>query len=220
MAIFFSLMFEALKTASALNTGAIFTLSPLLAMVSGYFINKVSAAPRQIVFLLIAAAGAIWVVFRGDIDALLALELGRGELVFFVGTLVFSFYSPVTKRFYDGSSLLELTFWILASAFVFTALFSLSQSTFVAPSEVPLRTWGAILYLAFFTTAVTFFISTRASTRISPFKVASFVYLVPAFVALIQIVVQGQIPTLSVTLGIIVTGLATFLLQFDSKTGP
>jgi len=217
MAIFFSLMFVALKSASALSTGAIFTLTPLLALIAGYFINSVSATSRQIIFLLIAASGAICIVFKGDFYELLALRLGRGELVFLIGTMVFSLYSPLTKRFYDGTPFIVLTFWVLVSAFVFTAVYSLTQATFPAVQDVPLRTWTAVLYLAAFPTAVTFFINTRSSTKLSPFKVASFIYLVPACVALIELVVYRHVPSLAVSIGILVTAIATFFLQFDSK---
>lgn len=213
MSVFFSLMFESLKTASALNTGAIFTFSPLLALGFGLVINRVGASRQQVVALLIGAVGATWIVFDGKFDALLNFRLGYGEVVFLIGTICFSLYSPLVKRFLTNEDVAVATFWVLVFSALFTGAYSLFQDGVTGFHGVPAIAWGAIVYLALFPTAMSFFIAIRASAMISPFKVTSFVYLVPAIVALIDLVVFGRAVTVSIMLGIAVTAAATLIIQ-------
>ena len=97
MAVFFVTMFVALRLTSPVATGAVFTLMPLMAAGFGYlFLGQV---PRAIVIvsLIFAACGAIWVIFGGDIEALLAFRIGRGELIFIVGVACHAAYAPLVK---------------------------------------------------------------------------------------------------------------------------
>lgn len=216
MAVFMSLMFVALQTASALNTGAIFTLSPLFSLIIGFFLSRVGTTALQLAALLIGAIGAVWIVFDGNLDLMLAFRLGRGEQLFLLGTICFSFFNPLAKRLVSGESIAVVTFWVLVWAAVFTGLASLAAVRSFPVGTLSEVSLAAILYLAAFPTAVTFFIATRASTIIAPYKVTSFVYLVPAAVAVIDIALFGRAIPVTVWFGIAVTAAATLIVQFDN----
>ena len=79
-AIYFVLMFEGLKTAPAVSTAAVFTLTPILSAGFGWLILRQTLTGRMASALLIGGLGALWVIFRADVQALLRFEIGRGEI--------------------------------------------------------------------------------------------------------------------------------------------
>ena len=53
--------------------------------------------PRMALALSIGAAGALWVIFRADLAALLAFDVGRGEVIFFWGCVAHALYAPIQQ---------------------------------------------------------------------------------------------------------------------------
>ena len=82
-AIYFAALFEALAVTSAIATSAMFTLTPFLTAGFALLLVRQTTSPYVLISLSITAAGAIWVIFRGDLNALLSFELGPGEKIFF-----------------------------------------------------------------------------------------------------------------------------------------
>ena len=85
LASYFILMFEALRLTDPVSTGAIFTLTPIMSAVLGYLLMRQITRPSAAFALLLAGAGAVWVIFRADVEAMLGLELGFGEQIFLIG---------------------------------------------------------------------------------------------------------------------------------------
>ena len=94
---FFWGMFAALRHTSALNTGTIFTFTPAIAAAVSYFLLRDRLGTAARLALPVGFVGAIWVIFRGDPDALLALELGRGDGIFLGACFAMGCYMPMVK---------------------------------------------------------------------------------------------------------------------------
>ena len=47
--------------------------------------------------------GAVWVIFRGDLDALLALGLGKGDTIFLAANFSMGCYMPLVKILHRAS---------------------------------------------------------------------------------------------------------------------
>ena len=82
LAAYFVLMFEGLKTAQPVSAAAVFTLTPVMAAGFGWLLLRQRLTGRMALALVIGAVGALWVIFRADLAALLALadRAGRGDL--------------------------------------------------------------------------------------------------------------------------------------------
>ena len=74
LVVFFWCMFESLRYTSILNTGALYTTVPAITAVYALFINQEAIGKSRSLGLLIGTVGALWIVFRGDLDAYLGLE--------------------------------------------------------------------------------------------------------------------------------------------------
>ncbi len=73
---YFVLMFEGLKTANPVSAAAVFTLMPLMSAVFGWWLLRQVTTSRMALALGIAACGALWVIFRGDLAAMMAFDIG------------------------------------------------------------------------------------------------------------------------------------------------
>jgi drug/metabolite transporter (DMT)-like permease len=212
MAIFFVTMFVALKITDPVSTGAVFTLMPLMAAGFGYlFLGQV---PRGVVIasLLIAGIGAIWVIFDGNIDAILAFELGRGEAIFLAGVACHAAYAPLVRRFNRGEPVVAFTFWTLAATGLCIGLYGAGEIAATDWLTLPIVVWITILYLAIFTTAGTFFLLQYAALRLPSSKVLAYNYLTPAFIILYEGLLGHGWAGANVAAGALVTVLALVVM--------
>ena len=217
MAVFFITMFVALQFTDPVSTGAVFTLMPLASAGFGWlFLGQV---PRGVVWasLLLAAAGSVWVIFGGDAAALLAFDVGRGELIFFVGVLGHAAYAPLMRRFNRGEPGVVFTLWTVAATGLCIAAWGLRDIAVTDWTALPAQVWIAILYLATFTSGVTFFLTQYASMRLPAAKVLAYSYLTPSFIILYEGLLGHGWVSASVAAGALVTvlGLAVMAAARD-----
>jgi drug/metabolite transporter (DMT)-like permease len=186
MAVYFVTMFVALGIANPVSVGAVFTLNPLLAAVFGFFVLGQRARPVVIASLLVAASGALWVIFRGDIEAMLGLRIGRGEAIYSVGVACHALYAPLFRRFARGEPVVVSTFWVLFFTALCITVYGAGDILATDWASMPPVVWLAVFYLALFATAATFFLLQFASLRLPAAKVFAYGYLTPAFIIVLE----------------------------------
>ena len=215
---YFVLMFVALQTANPVSTAAVFTLIPLMSAGFGFFILAQTTRPVVIASLIVAGIGAIWVIFRGDINALIDFDVGKGEMIFFVGCMFHAAYSPLVKRLNRGESVIVFTFWTLVATAFWIALYGMGEVISTDWQALPSIVWITIGYLAVFTTAGTFFLLQFASLRLPASKVLAYGYLTPSIIILLEGWIGHGWAGLPVAFGALITifGLIVMNLAPDS----
>ena len=181
-AIYFFLMFVALRLTDPISTAAVFTLTPIMSAVFGWFLLGQITTPRIAVSLAIAGAGAIWVIFGADVDRILAFDIGRGEAVFLVGCAAHAFYTPLVRRLNRGEPVVVFTFGTIVAGAVLLGLAGAPAIVATDWAALPDIVWITIAYLAVFSTAGSFLMVQYATLRLPSSKVMAYGYLVPIFV--------------------------------------
>ena len=217
IAIYMLTMFWALEFTSPIATGAVFTLMPLMSAAFALPVLGQKTRPGVLAGLLIAAAGAVWVIFRGDIAALLAFDIGTGEMIFFAGVICHALYVPLIRRFDRGEPAVAFGFWVTVGATLWLippGLRGLIDTDF---SVLPVAVYAAVTYLAVVTTAGTFLLLQYASMRLPASKVLGYGYLTPSVVILLEGLLGHGWASLPVLAGALVTacGLALMALLPD-----
>lgn len=213
VSLYFVTMFEALLHTSALVTTALFALVPMMtAIIARLWLGQRLHA-RLLVSLTIAGIGAVWVVFGGDVDRMLSLALGPGEIIYLVGCVAYSAYSPMIRRLDKGTSAMEVSFWTVLAGFLIVTAYGMPTILKTDWSAVPLWTWIGIAYLGLFTTLVCFFLVQYASTRLPQAKVMAYTYLFPVFVVVTDGLTLGHWPSVSVLAGVAVIAVAMLVLE-------
>jgi drug/metabolite transporter (DMT)-like permease len=219
--IYFVLMFEGLKTANPVSAAAVFTLMPLMSAVFGFLLLRQITTRRMALALGIAAFGALWVIFRGDPAAFVALEIGRGEVIYFIGCIAHAFYTPMVRFLNRGEGAAVFTFGMLAAGTVLLGAVSFDKIVATDWMALPLIIWITIGYLTLFSTASSFFMLQYATLRLPSAKVMAYSYLTPAWVILWEIGFGSLLPPAHVLLGIGATIVALLLLlRNDAQERP
>lgn len=212
MAIYFVTMFMALTMTQPVATSAVYTLVPLMTAATALFIVGQKSGALVVTSLVLAGLGAIWVIFRGDLRALLGFDIGRGELIYFVGCFAYAFYTPLLRRYSRGESSLVQSFWTLAATAIWITAWGVPELVAVDWLSLPPVVWWVILYLAIGPTAVCFFLIQFASHHLPAAKVIAYGYLTPAFVIAFEGFAGHGWTSLSVVAGAAVTVLGLVVL--------
>lgn len=210
---FFWCMFEALRHTSAINTSIIFTLVPGISGIYSAVCLRERLGRNRLMALLFGMCGALWVIFGGDIDRLLAMDINHGDLLFLAGCFLMAAYTPLVKIVHRQESMLVMTFWVLATGCVWLFLLSASRLTAVDWQGIEPAVWGGIVYLSIFTTIVTFYLTHLATPYLGPTRVMAYSYFYPAFVLLIDWALGHSLPPPVILPGVAVVSLSIIVIQ-------
>ncbi|WP_313524347.1 DMT family transporter [Shinella sp.] len=214
IAIYMLTMFTALEYTSPIATGAVFTLMPLLSAGFALPVLGQKTRPGVLAGLVIAAAGAVWVIFRGNIADILAFDVGTGEMIFFAGVVCHALYVPLIRRFDRGEPAVAFGFWVTAGATVWLIAPGIRGLVETDFSALPLTVYAAVTYLAVVTTAGTFLLLQYASMRLPASKVLGYGYLTPSFIILLEGILGHGWASLPVLAGALVTACGLALMAF------
>lgn len=211
-ALYFILMFVGLETAAPISISALYTLTPLMSAVFGYFIMGQITTKRIALALAVGASGALWVIFRADISALLAFEVGRGEMIYFIGVVGHALYTPLVPRLNRGERTFVFIFLILIATTLVALAFGASDIMATDWFNLPSIVWIAMGYTAIVATTFTATLLTFASVRLDSAKVMAYTYLTPSWVILWEFALGNGVPPALIFGGIALTILALYLL--------
>ncbi|MEM6354700.1 MAG: DMT family transporter [Pseudomonadota bacterium] len=216
-AAYFVLMFEALALTDPVSIAAIFTLTPAMSAGFGRLLLGQRASVAMLGALALGAVGALWVVFRGDLAALSAFDLGLGERLFLIGCVAHAVYTPLTKKLSRGEPGTVFAFGALAAGLLVTLAWGGGRVLATDWVALPPVAIVAVLYLGLAATACTFVLTRFAAARLPSGKVMAYGYLVPVFVILWEGLLTGHWVAPPVWLGVLatVTALAVLLAEHD-----
>lgn len=211
-AIYFTLMFEGLKTASAVSGSAVFTLTPIMSAIFGYFLLKQITTGRMMLALAVGAAGAVWVIFQGDLGAMMRFEVGRGEVIYFFGCIAHALYTPLVRKLNRGEPIVVFTFGMIVAGWLILSVISAPEIIATDWAALPQIYWVGLIYVSVFASSVTFFLLQFATMQLPAANVMAYTYLTPTWVIVWQLVLGQGAPPLIVLVGIAATIVALLML--------
>ncbi len=214
---YFVLMFEGLKTAPPVSLAAIFTFTPIMSAGLGWLLLRQKMTMRMGVALLIGGFGALWVIFRGDLHALLTMALGRGEWIYFVGCIAHAIFTPLVAKLNRGETALESTFLTIIVSAILLTVWSWRDLMATQWLALPDIVWITISYTSVMASAATFTLLQFAALRLPSSKVMAYTYLTPTWVIAWTLAMGQAAPTIWITLGIGLTIVALVLLLKDES---
>lgn len=210
---YFVLMFEGLRTAQPVSTGAVFTLTPLMAAIFAWPLLGQRLRARTLVALLVGASGAVWVIFRGDPVALLRFEVGRGEAIYFLACILHALYAPMMRRLNRGESPLVTAALVTLAGSVLLVAYGWHDLRATDWGALSLLVWGVLLYLVIASTALATAMLQYAAQRLPSSRVMAYTYLTPVWIIGWELALGHGVPGLAVVPGIALITLALLLLM-------
>lgn len=219
LAVYFGSLFEALRYTSAVNTGTMFTLVPLLTLFFEAVLMPDSRLRQRVVPMLMAAAGAVLLVLKGA---------GPGELpslyavsVYGTGCLAMALYSPLSQRLKAGSlkgrGPVGMTFWNMLFGALFLLAFCGFSGGWRSASLLTVNDFVWLIYLALFATLATFWLLHRAIGVIAPSSVISYIYLSTLCITLFHWLWWRQSPLPLEIIGAVLVGIGMLALLMSSR---
>ncbi len=212
MALYFVLMFIALQTTSAVSTSTVFTLTPLLSGLFGWILLRQRMTKRMAFALGIGAVGAVWVIFKADLNAIFQFRVGQGEIIFFFGCIAHAFYTPFLRYANRGEPPQVFVLGMVTTGALFLLVIGWGDIRATDWENLPSIVWITIIYITLIATILTFFAVSYASMRLPSAKVMAYTYLTPTWVILWEFALGKGLPSLPIMLGVATTIIALLLL--------
>ncbi|MBY6137436.1 DMT family transporter [Nocardioides marinus] len=217
---YFVLMFYGLQTAAPVSAAAVFTLVPVMSAVFGWLLLRQVTSRWMALALAIGAAGAVWVIVRGDLAQLAAFEIGEGEMIYFWGCVLHAIYTPMVRKLNRGEPAVVFTFGMLIAGALLLVAFGWRDILATDWLNLPGIVWLGLLYLAICASSATFVLLQYAAMRLPSAKVMAYTYLTPTWVILWEIALGRGVPSGMVLIGVAASIAAlVMLLEGDAKPG-
>lgn len=184
---FNSLLYSAAHSTAAINITLLSTCLPLATFLMAGLLLGEWPPRRAWLGLLLAFAGLLWLLSRGQLSLLWQLSFSRGDLLMLLATLDWALYSVLLRRWQGYFQVPPLT---LLTALVLLGLplqaplylYELSQGLRFAPSSGNLL---AIAYTAACASVLAYFLWNQGVRVLGAARAAMSNYLMPVFAALL-----------------------------------
>lgn len=205
---------EGLERSTATNAIIIGTIIPVFTVGVALALGSEKATPKKVLGLLVALAGALYVVGAGRLEAGGAQLVGN--LLFVLNSLSFAIYLVISRRLLARYRSITVVAW----TFFFGALGTIPWGAAAAVRAVPhlsAATWLALAYIVVSPTVGTYFLNTFALRRAPASMVAIYIYIQPLFGAVLAAAVLGERPSSSTAVGGVLIALGVWLVSREAR---
>lgn len=190
--VFNVLTYTGLKYTTATNGLLLNSIIPILIMAIGVVFLREPLSGRRAVGVALSAAGVLMIVARGELDALLELELNVGDVWILGAMVTWAVYTvglrwrprELSSRAFTGA-LIGLGLIVLLPTFAWD--YGQGQRTQWGPV-----TWVAVAYFAIFPSVLAYFFWNAGVARVGAERAGAFLHLMPLFGAVLAWLFLGE----------------------------
>jgi drug/metabolite transporter (DMT)-like permease len=183
---FNALFFLGMKYTSPLNGALIMATNPLLTTVLSYFILKTPITKRQSAGIIFALLGVILVLTHGSWEVFYTMSFSVGDAFILLGNVCWALYGVLGRKYLHKSSSLETTTYTMIVGAFFLIILALFIPNPQPLSKVAVAAWGAILFMAVFTSVLGYLWWNKAMEIFGAGKTSVFFNLVPVVTMVIS----------------------------------
>jgi len=188
------LLYEGLHTTTAINAGLLNATLPAMTIFIAWLLLRDPVRKRQIVGLVIALAGVMAIVARGELAVLINLRLVIGDLWVQIAFFSWAIYVVLVRRVPRGLSP-AVVFIAMTAASIAVLAPLYAWETFLAGRPVPLNgvTIFAVLYMAIFAQILALILWNASIAHIGAGAAGMYTNLVPVYTALMAVTLLGEL---------------------------
>jgi drug/metabolite transporter (DMT)-like permease len=190
-AIFNFCLYGALNYTSAINVAIEQSGMPMVVILLAYLVFREPVTRFQLLGAAISILGVLITASRGDLMALLQLDVNIGDLIMLGGVLAYSVYTVALKR--KPALPWQVFMFSLAIAAMITAFpaMLIELSTGAMP-EFSWRTPALLAYVVIFPSVLSQIFFVRGVEMIGPQRAMIFSNLVPVFGSFLAVMILGE----------------------------
>lgn len=202
---------------SAANVGIIFAACPALVSLIDALVWKTRLGRKQLAGMVLAIAGVLVVLSKGDPAALGQLQFGRGDLWVILAACGWSTYTVLNKRMPlpPLPSMVKLAALIAGGAIVLAPFAALEAASGNVPDFGDSRLYMALVFLAIVPSLGAYFCFDKLVATSGPARASLTVYLIPLFATLAAWPILKEAPHLYHVAGfaVILAGVAVATMR-------
>jgi drug/metabolite transporter (DMT)-like permease len=191
-----------LQYTTASNTGWIIGTAPVFMAILGFTLYKEKITLLQFAGILVAIAGLLLLIGKGDITNIGLIE-NRGDLLVLGSAFTWGVYSMVNKKISLSYSPLMTILYLFLMMAVIIIPFNLNSETIDSVINLSTISWMWILFLGIFCSGIAYVIWAQALRDMESAKVGAFLYFEP----LVTVVAAWFFLNEEITLLMIFSGL-------------
>lgn len=188
---FNTILYIGLKYTTAVNSTIINAFNPIAVAVLTALWLKEKSGPRQFVGLVMSFLGIVVIATRGAWDVLLSMSFNPGDVIVFLDTIVWAFFTVLSKKVMTRLSPLETTTYANLAGVLFLLPAMLIEWDGNVPSFSPVHCL-VLLYLGLFASVLAFLGWNKGVLEIGPTRAAAFYNLLPVYAAVLAFLLLGE----------------------------
>ncbi len=179
-------------TTTATNAGLIYAACPVLIVLFARFGYGEAIGLARITGIVLALAGAGWILLRGEPSNIVRLSFVEGDLLIAAGAVAWAIYSVLLK--YKGTTLDPMTrlATIVAFGVAVNVPFLIGEMAFYAVPDYDLRDWTVFAFLALVPGIISYLGYSVVVGALGAGAASLLMYLVPLYGPAIAWIVLGE----------------------------
>lgn len=166
---------------------------------------------RRIVGLVLAAAGVLLVVTRGDPKRLWMTDPGSfGDLLVLLSALNWAVFTVVSRGFLSRHRPAPMMFRVMASGWLMTTVFFLVSGAWSPIAGLDAGGWAAVLFLGVFCSGLAYVFWYDALKSLPASRAGVLMYLNPASATVVAVAGLGEPLSVSVVTGALLITLGVW----------
>lgn len=188
---FNTILYIGLKYTTAVNATIVNAFNPVVVGVLSAFWLKEKPGYGQMAGLVLSFLGIVVISTGGSWRVLMSLGFNPGDLIVFLGTIVWAFYTVLGKRVMTRLSPLEATTYANIAGVFFLVPAMLYEWGGTVPSFSPYL-WLMLVWLGIFASVISFLWWNKGVVEIGPARAAAFYNLIPVYAAVLAFFLLGE----------------------------
>ena len=209
-------IYTALQTTSPVNALLLLNLAPLLITLGSWTFFGSHVGGRQWLGMALSLFGAVALIVRGSLPALLDLELTPGDLWMLPAVVGAAAQALLLKRTPAGVTQAPLLSASVAAALAMMLPLLLWRGALVVPTSAPIL-WS-LGYVGILASALAFWLWNRGVVRLGPGRAGPYLYLMPVYGSVFSVLLLGERPQLFQYIGGILVIAGLWLTQPQVRT--
>ena len=210
------LFLKGLSLTTAVNSSIIMTSIPVMVMAFSFFFLRETLGWQKICGLLLALAGAVYLLYRDEFG--LSNDTLLGDLCNFLNAASYAFYLILVKPLMKKYHPLTVIKWVFLFSCLFVIPFGFNDVFTIQLHTFSGEVWASVVYIIVMSTAVVYWLNVITLKYVSPSIVGVYIYSQPLFASIVAILFFGELLSSKQVIAALLIFAGVYFVSFATQS--